>query len=313
MNTIHPEPDPDFGRYLATVAERDIDLLLMEEFQICDDFVAWFCSEIGLGPVSPAGAWHSVSDTDGETDLLLRVVKDGRRVGVLIENKIAAPEQDLQAERYHLRGIRSREAGKLDDYVTVMCASQRYLDSLRSDSVYQHRLPYERIAEWFMRRNGRREAWRCQVMLEAIEQGRRGYTMTVNATITAFHLSYWEHLRQRHPRLQMARPDKRGNKSNWIIMRGVNFPKGVQIHHKIDQQVIELGFNSRSIEEILAVKADWPDDIAVVQKGKTASLAIRVPPLDMKLGVQAQITAIEEALQAVYRLIPYASLVKSTS
>jgi hypothetical protein len=148
-------------------------------------------------------------------------------------------------------------------------------------------------------------------MLEAIDQGRRGYTMTVNATITAFHLSYWEHLRQRHPRIQMARPDKRGSKSNWIIMRGIDFPKGVQIHHKLDQRVIELGFNDRSIEEILAVKPDWPDDIAVVQKGKTASIAILVPPIDMKLEVQAQITAIEEALHAAYRLMQYASLLKS--
>ena len=95
-----------------------------------------------------------VSDTDGETDLLLMVVKDRRRIGVLIENKVGAPEQDLQAERYHLRGIRSREAGKLDDYVTVICAPQRYLDALSHDTVYQHRFPYERIAEWSGNRMG---------------------------------------------------------------------------------------------------------------------------------------------------------------
>jgi hypothetical protein len=314
MNSERPGPNLKFGRYLATIAERDIDLLLMEEFHVCDDFVAWFCSEIGLDAVTPSGAWHSVSDTDGETDLLLEVVKDLRRIGILIENKIGAPEQNLQAERYHLRGIRSREEGKLDDYVTVMCAPQSYLSALNPESPYQHRFPYERIAEWFRRRSGRRATWRYGIMLEAIDQGRRGYTMTVNPIATAFHRAYWEHLCRQHPRLQMVRPDKRGSNSTWIIMRGLDFPKGVQIHHKFGPQLIELGFNNRRIEEILAIKAktaDWPADIEVVQKGKTASLAIHVPSIDMKLGVEAQITAIEEALRAAYRLIPYASLFQS--
>ena len=166
-------PDADFGRYLANVTERDIDLLLMEEFHISDDFVAWFCGELGLRDFSPDGAWHSLSDTDGESDLLLRVVKGRQRIGILIENKVGAPEQDLQAERYHLRGIRSREQGKLDDYVTVMCAPTCYLDALSPNSAYQHRVSYEQIAEWFSKQQGRRAAWRHQIMLEAIDQGRR--------------------------------------------------------------------------------------------------------------------------------------------
>jgi len=303
-------PDADFGRYLANVTERDIDLLLMEEFHISDDFVAWFCGELGLRDFSPDGAWHSLSDTDGESDLLLRVVKGRQRIGILIENKVGAPEQDLQAERYHLRGIRSREQGKLDDYVTVMCAPTCYLDALSPNSAYQHRVSYEQIAEWFSKQQGRRAAWRHQIMLEAIDQGRRGYTMAVNATITDFHLAYWKYLRRQHPRIHMERPKDRGNNSNWIILTGYDFPKGVKMHHKFDQHAMEIGFSKRKIDDILAVKADWPDDIAVVQKSQTASLAISVPQIDIKLSFEAQLPAIEEALKAAYRLMPYASLLQ---
>ena len=39
-NNEEPEPDLPFGRYLATITERDIDLLFHEEFHICDLFVA---------------------------------------------------------------------------------------------------------------------------------------------------------------------------------------------------------------------------------------------------------------------------------
>src|SRR4051812_20400751 len=108
--------EADFGSYLVTVEERDIDLLLMEEFHVSEPFVRWFCKQVGLmEQLAFDGAWHSVSNTDGETDLLLRVRVGNRRIGVLIENKVAAPEQEKQDERYHRRGIRAQEEGKIDE------------------------------------------------------------------------------------------------------------------------------------------------------------------------------------------------------
>lgn len=297
-----------FGRYLASVMERDIDLLLMEEFHITEEFVSWFCARLGLSAVTPGGAWHSVPDVDGETDILLHVIADELRVGILIENKIVAPEQDKQDQRYHLRGARAREAGRFDKYITVMCAPQRYLDGLSSDNAYQHRVPYEAIADWFSRLDGRRAEWRKRIMLEAVEQSRRGYTMTVSATNTAFHTAYWEHLRRLHPRLHMARPTNKGGKSNWVIMKGYDFPKDVKLHHKLDQRSMELGFDRRTVEDILKAKSDWPSDVAIVQKGRTASLVVGVPPIDMTAGVASQVDALEEALRAAYRLMPYAGL-----
>lgn len=47
-----------FGSYLATVQERDIDLLLMEEFHISADFVDWFCQQVGEVGGQFDGAWH---------------------------------------------------------------------------------------------------------------------------------------------------------------------------------------------------------------------------------------------------------------
>jgi len=301
-------PATNFGRFLASVRERDIDLLLMEEFHISDSFVAWFCGELGLHDVAPAGAWHSLSDTDGESDLILRVLREGRRIGILIENKIYAPEQDLQGERYHLRGIKSREQGKLDDYVTVMCAPCSYLKARSPKSAYQHRLSYEKIAAWFSQQEGRRAAWRHHVMREAIDQGRRGYTMVVDDTITGFYQRYWEYVRDHHPRIQMERPTNKSSKSSWITFKGQDFPRGVNVYHKFNEKVMELNFPGRKIADILRVKSDWPDNIRVVQKGKTATLAIKIPAIDMNLDLDAQLPAVEKALEAAYRLMPYASL-----
>jgi len=198
--------EPDLGRPLATIEERDVDLFLLEEFQVCDEFVEWFCARIGLSEVEFREALHSVADADGETDLVVVVRSGSRRVAVLIENKIDAPEQHRQGERYHQRAYRYRETGKADDYVTVMCAPQRYLDHLPGTSAYQHFVPYEVIADWFAKRPGRRAAWRQYVMQQAVEKGRRGYSMVADPAATTFHKDYWEHLRQCHPQLIMERP-----------------------------------------------------------------------------------------------------------
>jgi hypothetical protein len=302
------EEETDFGSYLVTVGERDIDLLLMEEFHVSEAFVAWFCNCLGIHGAAFNGAWHSISNVDGETDLLLRVRVEGQRIGVLIENKIAAPEQANQDERYHLRGARHQQDGKFDRYVTCICAPEIYLNNLAARSAYQHRISYEAISDWFGRLEGPRSVWRHRVIREAIAQSRRGYTMIVNPINSEFHLAYWEYLTKWHPLILMRRPAPKGSKSNWIIMKGADFPSGVQIHHKIDQCVVELGFNNHTRSELMAAKEDWPSDITVRQKGNVATLSINVPNIEMAKGVSAQIEPLEKVFEAVYRLLPHARL-----
>lgn len=300
--------ETEIGRHLVSVEERDIDLLLMEEFHISEDFVTWFCGLVGLHDAQFDNAWHSVSDADGETDLLLRVIVAGRRVGVMIENKINAPEQHLQSERYLLRGERLVESGSFAEFTTAIMAPQRYLDDLPEGSTYRHRISYESIAEWYSKCDGRRSGWRHHVVRHAIEQGRRGYTMLVHQAKTRFHREYWNHLRRNHPRIQMAEPGDKGPKSDWIILKDLDFPKDVQLNHKFEQRVMELGFFRRRVEEILEAKGDWPDGIIPIQKSQTASLMIEIPYIDLEKPFEEQVDRVEQALAAAYSLLPYARL-----
>ena len=48
--------EEDFGRYLLTVEERDIDLLLMEEFHVSPAFVSWFAVQVRVDDATFAGA-----------------------------------------------------------------------------------------------------------------------------------------------------------------------------------------------------------------------------------------------------------------
>jgi hypothetical protein len=303
----------DFGQFLASVAERDVDLLLMEEFHASDDFVTWFCLKVGLIDIRCDGAWHSVSDADGETDLLLRVTSNERRVGVFIENKIGAAEQATQDERYHIRATRALAQGKLDAYLTVICAPHRYLSALDPSSNYQQRVSYEDIAAWFHAQPGKRAAWRHHVIQAAIEQSRRGYHVIPHPINTAFHLAYWQYLVRHHPRIVMQKPAiAQGKNSTWIVLKGPDFPRDVQIDHLLHNGVVRLSFFGRTLDSLLAIQPMWPDDVQLIRKPKSVVVSIAVPPVTMDIPFDLQVAAIDEALRAVYRLMPFATLQRAS-
>lgn len=303
------ETDPVFGSYLASVHERDVDLLLMEEFHVSPSFTTWFAGEVGVPEASFDGAWHSVTDADGETDLLLLVTANTKRIAILIENKVGAAEQDRQDERYHLRAARAQNEGKYDAFVTCMCAPETYLDSLSTASLYQAKVSYEAVMGWFDRSDDARSRWRRAVVAEAVAQSRRGYNMIVNESVSAFHTEFWQYLQANHPKLIMRRPTPKGNKSNWILFKGAGFPKDVGFHIKLDQSVVELGFNGRQSDELIA-QGDWPEDINVVQKGRTAALSMAIPKLDRTQPLAGQREALERVMSAVWRLEPYAHVLE---
>jgi hypothetical protein len=133
--------------------------------------------------------------------------------------------------------------------------------------------------------------------------------MIVDPIVTEFQGAYWRHLRQNHPFLKMTEPKQRGGKSFWIILKGVDFPKGVQLSHKLNSRTMELGFIERGIKDILEIRADWKSEgIRVSQNGRTASLVIDLPSIDMRSPFEPQLLEVEKAMQAAERLLPYARL-----
>jgi PD-(D/E)XK nuclease superfamily len=298
-----------FGHYLVSVAERDIDLLLMEEFHASDAFVTWFCKRLDLPDVRGVGAWHSVSDSDGETDLLLRVEADGRRVAVFIENKVSALEQHEQAQRYHIRAARDQQQGRCDAYVIVICAPERYLSGLNAQSNYQYKVSYEQIAAWFSQQPDRRSAWRRQVIEHAIEQARRGYQLVLHPAHTAFHVAYWEIVRSNYPDLVMRPVKGRGSGSTWVVLKGRNFPKrDVQIDHKLTDGIVRLSFFKHDLAEMHELHINWPEDIRLTELPKSVTADILVARIDPEHPLENQREAVDQALQAAQRLVPFGTV-----
>lgn len=306
------QTDVDFGRNFAALAERDIDLLLLEEFQVNRDFVDWFCSEISVLDIKPGGAWHSVFDADGESDLLIRVYHGCEKIGILLENKIAAVEQPGQALRYHIRGNTMIKQTKLSKYLTVICAPESYLKSRDNlgPNAYDHNVSYEKIMAWFTAQNNCRAVWRAHVIREAIDQSRRGYTMVIDGKITDFQKKYWNYLQKNYPHILMKKPGMRGPRSTWIILKGRNFPKGVHLNHKMNENIIELAFSKTKRADVLVARLEWPPDLIFTQKGNEATISRITQMIDPRSDFDEQIPALETAFKAAEQLMQYCAILE---
>jgi PD-(D/E)XK nuclease superfamily len=296
---------------VIAVQERDVDLLILEELHASPFFVSWWCERLNLTDAVFDGAWHSISNADGETDVLLRVRIADQRVGVLIENKVAASEQHEQDLRYHRRGAQGIADGWFERYVTCMCAPQAYLNGLAEHSQYAGRISYEQIAEWFAQQDDTHSAWRKRLMDEAVRQGRRGYMKVVNEAVTVFHQEYYVHLCRTQPTLRMNRPGERGGQGYWIILWVEGWPKHVRLNHKMKrngQGTVELGLMGFTQSDIAARVGELPEDVLPITTGHYGSLAIRVPPLDYKMPLAPQLAALDEAFAAMLRLTVYAKI-----
>lgn len=132
---------------VSGVSERDIDLLLLEEFIASLDFATWFWRQTGGGEsdvVEVVNPRRSVTHSLGESDLQVALRdSEGSLHCLLIENKVAANMQPTQAERYRLRGEELLQSGEYADVGTVLVAPESYLGPEGEPHGFDARVSYE--------------------------------------------------------------------------------------------------------------------------------------------------------------------------
>ena len=93
---------------LDTVYERDMDFMLIRKLALEQEFLKQvFLLQVGLENCSMdlVSVSHSVFTEEGETDIeVVLTLSGGRRVALLIEDKIDAQAMEQQADRYRIRG-----------------------------------------------------------------------------------------------------------------------------------------------------------------------------------------------------------------
>lgn len=165
------------------LAERDMDLLVVEEMQVSAPFRNWLVAKLFNGTRQIRrfiGAWHTPSDkTLGSVDILFLFEEaSGRKCAILIENKIDQPKQDLQAQRYFEFGEKGVAERVWEEYLTCLFAPQSYFSKLEPSEYFSSYLSYEELESWFAHANreehgivAERGAYKRMLVREAIEQG----------------------------------------------------------------------------------------------------------------------------------------------
>lgn len=301
--------------FVASVSERDIDLLMLEELTVNDEFCGWFTHNVFEHHIydSIHGAWHSVvADENRESDLVFVFLsRAGERIAVLIENKIDAPPQPQQAIGYALRGERGQQEGYWDSFTTCLIAPARYLSSSRQTEVYQHEISYEAIMDFFSAKasSDKRFAYKARVVKEAIEQNRRGYQPVHSEAMTNFVKDYVQHANQNYPVLGVQQAKARPAGSTWIMFKPNGSDANIELCHQMTTGLVKVLLYG-SAEQIDEIKAKYGHKLAPNQsianpfKSKSVSIQCSVPVLDpIKKSFLEQQTEVELALNELISLL----------
>ncbi|WP_018168736.1 hypothetical protein [Thioalkalivibrio sp. ALMg9] len=300
------------GISIASVSERDVDLLLLEEFIASPAFGNWFV-ELGLNLSLDVGACidaqRSVTDSTGESDLEVTfAATDGRRSRLLVENKVGAGLQPRQAERYRLRGDRYVSRQVCARYYSVIIAPSRYFAPLSGNKGFDYRITYEAILDWFLSAEdlGNRRHYKIALLQAAIEKGTLGYQPEEDAAASSFWREYWLYSCKYAPDREMREPGTKPAGSTFISFHSPELPRGVGLVHKFTHGYVDLQVSGAG-PRLNAMRAELERSLAegmkVTRAGKSGAVRLRVPRLDPSATASSQGADILAGLQAAQQLL----------
>lgn len=301
----------DSQRFKA-IRERDVDLLLIEELTVNQAFREWFLNQIGESMYEVCeciGVWHSVSDSElGESDVVFGVLlKNGRRLLVLLENKIDAPFQDDQLERYVRRGEKGID-GEWDEFLTALVAPAAYGANSDQRDVVDSIVTYESVREWFKSRESPRSQFKAEMLTEAIEQNRRGYTPEPDEDVTSLHLYYWQLAHDRYPEIGMEEPNGVPKGNLWIRFKPAALPREVQLIHKMGRGDVDLQFSGaaeRAEEFTQRYEPALSEGMEIVETHQSMIVRVHVPPITETSPPHEQQEEIKVGQQEAKRLMSW--------
>jgi len=289
--------------------ERDVDLLLAEEFEVNEAF-----ADAVIGHTRFAGRRLRVIETSvslatpaGESDLVVVLADSaGERVGLLIEDKIDAVFQPDQAKRYALRARDHQKEERFGEWQVLLLAPQAYLGRLRPEDGFPHTIAYESLAKILRKQGDRRAIWRAEFLEKAADRRATAWRPTPDAATDAFWDAVWSLASSRYPRLEMSRP--RFSKDNdWLELRPGTFkgrPRRPYIQVKGAQGAVDLTFERSDPAWLAQAVAGLLDsDMKVTAAGKSAVVRLEMRPFRVAEGFEQAEAAVTDALGAAERLL----------
>lgn len=282
---------------IDTTLERDIDLLILEEFISDPEFAKIFLSAVGINEeYSIEDAIHSKMDAEfGESDIVFIININGKRHALHIEDKIDAIAMQNQSGRYHDRAKKDIAAGEYDDYSVLIVAPEKYLEGNKEAHKYTNQVKYEQLCDYLSQKSDIRSKYKLTLVERSITDQKNGYQYEANPGMVEFCKKMNTYHKEKYPGLPA------GSIAWWR-----NYPTvmdDVTIVFKANKGYCDLQFGHTTKEELFPRVCEFlTDRMNVERAGKSASIRIEVAPIWYENKFEDKLAEVDEALDAIYEL-----------
>lgn len=287
---------------LDTVLERDMDLLIIEEFISSKDFASIFLDATNIDRNSEVvSIQRSLRFQMGESDIVaILKTPQGSTVGLHIEDKVNAEAQQEQYGRYVERASLLAEDLGYSDYRICITAPQHYLSTNSEAGKYPASVSYEKLREYFEHKNDVRSKFKLALLHCAL--GKKDITVALpNEAVTSFWCALEGVAAKRGLELNTA-ANQHGKESKFIRFKTA-LPKVYVIykarHGHIDLQFPGMAGRLTVPEKVLS------DDMYICNTGKSASIRIENPKwkLDLEESIENNRETVDDIIKNVERLV----------
>lgn len=305
-------------RSSRSIQEFRLDFFLEEEFSVDASFVRAFMNACNceLTPCGVGEAIHSYVDKFGEADLIILIMASRSnseivKAALLIEDKITAPPQPAQAERYRKRGLDGIKNNLWDYFLTVLVAPATYIPA--DGGGYDVAISLEQIKEWIAPSDLARRAFKLKKLDEAIAKKNTSGVQIVDQSMTDFHAAYYNYLQEFNTRrgtdFTMRQPKPTYYGDTWFIMRSNQLPAWAEIRHmsvtgNIGIDFKDVNFEKLSLLEFLIAETNI-ELLAIGKHGQHATLRLQAPKIAQFNSFESEQFNVEAALlnaEQIWRL-----------
>ena len=282
---------------IDTTLERDIDLLILEEFISNPEFASIFLKAVGISDAyTIETAIHSKMDAElGESDIVFVLNINGKRHALHIEDKIDAIAMQNQSGRYHDRAKKDIAQGEYDEYSVLIVAPEKYLEANKEAHKYTHNVKYEQLRDYFSTKADIRSKYKLALIERAITDQKNGYQYEANPGMVEFCKKMNDYHKEKYPGLPA------GSIAWWRYYPTVM--DDVTIVFKANKGYCDLQFGHTTKEDLFPRVCEFlTEHMNVVPAGKSASVRIEVKPIWYENKFEDKIAEVDEALEAIYEL-----------
>lgn len=289
---------------LDTTLERDMDLLIMEEFISDKSFSHLFLDEVRITEeYTVEKAIHSMRDSDlGESDIVFILRVNGIRHAVHIEDKIDALAMPNQYDRYVMRAEKDIASGLYDRYSILIVAPANYLLANKEARKYKHRIQYEQLREHFAVKPDPRSQYKLALIDRAIQEQKSGYQWEANPGVVRFCTAMDAYQKNHYPDLP------KGSQAWWREYK--TLMPDVKLVYKANKGFCDLQFRNCTRQALFARVGTFLSDRMTIEKtGKSASVRIEVTPIWFEKEFEEKVEAVDEALAALQELMKLSKII----